>query len=291
MNNKYAKVTKNQTCAERSRSIEQYILPLIPKNKRGFSCTFDLSEIVQCIIYKLKTGVQWEYLFIDIECFNPPFSWQLVYYYYRQWSRSGVFEEMFELYLSLQKDKLDTENLNLDGTHSYVKRDCESAGYQYRKKGKTSNVLIMTDGGGIPISIGNVQSGNHNDLYEILPEFAAMTKSLNRCGVVVQNSILNADKGFDSKKLRRACRRRNIMPNIKENSRNRKKSKRGRKRFFNPEIYKRRFVNERTFAWLDSFRTLLVRFDKLDENWLSWHYLAFTLILLKVLMSSICNFK
>jgi transposase len=116
MNNKYAKVTKNQ--------IKQCILPLIPKNKRGFSCTFDLSEIVQCIIYKLKTGVQWECLFVEIESFKPPFSWQLVYYYYRKWCKAGVFKEMYELYLELQKDKLDTENLNLDGTHSYVKKAC-----------------------------------------------------------------------------------------------------------------------------------------------------------------------
>jgi transposase len=274
MNNKYAKVTKNQ--------IEQFILPLIPSNKRGFSCTFDMSEIVQCIIYKLKTGVQWKYLFVEIESFTPPFSWQLVYYYYRKWSKTGVFKEMFEVHLSLQKDKLDTENLNLDGTHSYVKKSCESVGYQHRKKGKTSNVLIMTDGHGIPISIGSIQSGNHHDLYEIVPEFSGMIKSLNRCGIVVENSILNADKGFDSKRLRRVCRRRNIEPNIKENNRNRKKAKRGRKRFFNTEVYKRRFVNERAFAWLDSFRTLLVRFDKLDESWLNWHYLAFSLLLLKV---------
>ena len=215
MNSKRTKVTKNQ--------IETYILPLIPSNKRGFSCTFDMSEIVQCIVYKLKTGVQWKFLFVDIESIKPPFSWQLVYYYYRKWVKSGVFKKMFELYLRLQKDKLDTEILNLDGTHSYVKRAGESVGYQYRKKGKTSNVLIMTDGNGIPISIGKVQSGNHNDLYEIIPEFAAMTKSLVRCGIAVQNSILNANKGFDSKKLRRACRRRGIVPNIKENNRNRKK--------------------------------------------------------------------
>ena len=274
MNNKFAKVTKNQ--------IEQCILPLIPKNQRGFCCTFDLSEIVQCIIYKLKTGVQWKCLFVDIESINPPFSWQLVYYYYRRWCKLGVFKQMFELYLELQKDKLDTENLNLDGTHSYVKKACESIGYQYRKKGKTSNVLIMTDGRGIPISISTVQSGNHNDLYEIVPEFSAMIKSLNRCGIVVENSILNADKGFDSRKLRRACRRRKMEPNIKENIRNRKKTKRGRKRFFNQDVYKRRFVNERAFAWLDSFRTLLIRYDKLDETWINWHYLAFALVVLKV---------
>jgi transposase len=274
MNSKHTNVTKNQ--------IETCILPLIPANRRGFSCRFDMSEIVQCIIYKLKTGVQWEFLFVDINSIKPPFSWQLVYYYYRKWVKSGIFKKMFELYLALQKDKLDTAHLNLDGTHSYVKKACESVGYQYRKKGKTSNVLIMTDGAGIPISIGSVQGGNHNDLYEIIPEFSAMMKSLSRCAITVQNSILNADKGFDSKKLRRACQRRGIVPNIKENSRNRKKNKRGRKRFFNHDVYKRRFVNERTFAWLDSFKTLLVRFDKLDENWINWHYLAFTIILLKV---------
>jgi hypothetical protein len=155
---------------------------------------------------------------------------------------------MFEVYLFLQRDKLDTENLKLDGTHSYVKKSCESAGYQYRKKGKTSNVLLMTDGRGIPIGIGDIQSGEHNDLYNIVPQFSRMIKSLNRCSIVLENSLLNADKGFDSKKLRRACRRRNIEPNIKENRRNRKKPKRGRKRFFNESVYKRRFVNERTFA-------------------------------------------
>ena len=274
MNSKYAKVTKNQ--------IENSILPFIPKNKRGFSSKVDLSEVVQCIIYKLKTGVQWQNLFIDLECFTPPFSWQLVYYYYRKWIKAGVFETIFEVYLDLQKDKLDTENLNLDGTHSYVKKASESSGYQYRKKGKTSNVLIMTDGRGIPIAIGGIQSGNHNDLYQIVPQFSDMIKSLNCCGIIVQNSILNADKWFDCKKLRRVCRRRNIEPNIKENIRNRKHKKRGRKRFFNKDVYKRRFVNERAFAWLDSFKTLFVRFDKLNDNWINWHYLAFALILLKV---------
>jgi transposase len=273
MNSKFAEIEKDQ--------IQKHILPLIPKNKRGFSPKVDLTQIVKCIIYKLKTGVQWKCLFIEIEDVTPPFFWQLVYYYYRKWGKMDVFKKMFEQCLHLQKEKLDIENLNLDGSHTYVKKSCQSAGYQHRKKGKTSNVLIMTDGGGIPIAISNIQSGNHNDLYRIVPQFSGMIKSLNRCGIAVENSILNADKGFDSKKLRRACQRRKIKPNIKENLRNRKKPKHGRRRFFDENIYKKRFVNERTFAWLDSFKTLLIRFDKLDQNWLNWHYIACTLILLK----------
>ena len=189
---------------------------------------------------------------------------------------------MFDTYLEIQQDKLDTEKLNLDGTHSLVKKAAESSKYQHRKKGKTTNVLIMTDGKGIPIAIGDILEGNRNDLYRVVPQFGTMIKELNHKNICVQNSILNADKGFDSKKLRRAIMRRNIVPNIKENLRNRKTNKRGRKRFYKDEIYKTRFVNERCFAWIDSFKTLLIRFDKSDKHWLDWHYLAFALILLKV---------
>lgn len=241
-----------------------------------------MCDIFKCIVHKLKTGCQWDCLFIDIESINPPFSWQTVYYFYRKWSREDVFKQMFDAYLEIQQDKLDIEKLNLDGTHSLVKKSAESSRYQHRKRGKTSNVLIMTDGKGIPIAIGDILEGNHNDLYRVVPQFGTMIKELNDKNICVQNSILNADKGFDSKKLRRAIMRRNIAPNIKENLRNRKTNKRGKKRFYKDEIYKTRFVNERCFAWIDSFKTLLIRFDKIDKNWLDWHYLAFALILLKV---------
>jgi transposase len=262
--------------------IEKCILPFIPKNKRGFTSKFSMHDIFKCIVHKLKTGCQWKFLFVDIESVTPPFSWQTVYYYFRKWCAANVFESMFQTYLSIQHDKLDTEKLNLDGTHSLVKKSAQSVAYQYRKKAKTSNILIMTDGNGIPIASGGIISGNHNDLYNIVPQYAAMIKQLNNCGICVENSVQNADKGFDSKALRRCIARRKMFANIKHNPRNRKKKKPGRKTYFNEAVYKTRFVNERCFAWMDSFRTLLIRFDTLDKSWLNWHYLAFALILLKV---------
>jgi len=274
MNCLLAKLTKVE--------LENCVLPFIPKNKRGFSSRFNMCDIFKSIVHKLKTGCQWDCLFIDIERIKPPFSWQTVYYFYSKWSRENVFKQMFDTYLEIQKDKLDTEKLNLDGTHSLVKKSAQSAAYQYRKKAKTSNVLIMTDGRGIPIAIGDILEGNHNDLYRVVPQFATMIKELKQRNICVQNSILNADKGFDSRNFRRAIMLRNIIPNIKENLRNRKTKKRGKKRFYRDEIYKTRFVNERCFAWIDSFKTLLIRFDKRDKHWLDWHYLAFALILLKV---------
>src|SRR5690606_790999 len=274
MNCKYTKLQKEE--------MENCIKPFIPVNRRGFPSRFDAGDIFRCIVHKLKTGCQWGLLFVDIEGFNPPFSWQTVYYHYRKWCRMGVFHDMFTTYLWIQKDRLDMERLNLDGTHSLVKRAAESSAYQHRKRGKTSNLLVMTDGRGIPVVCGDILSGNHNDLYRVVPQYGKMIRQLRECGICVDNSIQNADKGFDSKSLRRAIQRRNMIPNIKENTRNRKTPKAGRKREFNRQVYHERFVNERCFAWIDSFRTLLVRFDKLDRHWMNWHYLAFALILLKV---------
>ena len=109
-----------------------------------------------------------------------------------------------------------------------------------------------------------------------------MFNGLTDCGICIENSALNADKGFDSKHLRKYCHQRKVIPNIKENVRSRKKIKRGRKRQFFQKVYEERFVNERTFAWIDSFKTLLIRFDTSVISWLNWHYIAFVLILLKV---------
>ncbi len=226
MNCKYTNLTKVE--------IEQLILPFIPKNKRGFTSKFNMVDVFKCMVYKLKTGCQWSNLFFDIEGVKPPFSWQTVYYYYRKWCHLNVFEQMFKTYRSILKDCLDTEKLNLDGSHSLVKKSAESVDYQPRKKGRTSNVLVMTDGKGIPIAMGNILSGNHNDLFEIVPQFSLMIKDLKHSGIIIDNALLNPDKGFDSKKFIRAIQRRKMIPNIIENKRNRKSKKERGKEVFQP---------------------------------------------------------
>ena len=48
-----------------------------------------------------------------------------------------------------------------------------------------------------------------------------------------------------------------MKPNIAENPRNRKKTKRGRKRFVDDVLYAVRSTIERVFAWEDKFKRLL----------------------------------
>jgi len=102
--------------------ISSAILAHIPKNKRGFASRFSMKEVINCIIYKLKTGCQWSCLFIDLEGFKPPFSWQTAYYYFNKWSKAGVFEKAFQDIQKEQKAKLSLNLLHLDGTHSLAKK-------------------------------------------------------------------------------------------------------------------------------------------------------------------------
>ncbi len=50
---------------------------------------------------------------------------------------------------------------------------------------------------------------------------------------------------------------------------------------FDDELYKGRYVTERTNAWIDSFKALLIRFEFLVQNWISLHLMAFSVILLR----------
>ncbi|WP_245980468.1 transposase [Flagellimonas lutimaris] len=68
-------------------TIEMEIVPYIPLPKRGFAPTAPLYEIVNAILYKLKTGVQWEYLPSSSLFSQKVLSWQLVYLHYRIWCR------------------------------------------------------------------------------------------------------------------------------------------------------------------------------------------------------------
>ncbi|MCR9228539.1 MAG: transposase [Flavobacteriaceae bacterium] len=72
-------------------TIEMEIVPHIPLPKRGFAPTAPLYEIINAILYKLKTGVQWEYLPTSLLFSQKVLSWQSVYYHYRKWCRSGTF--------------------------------------------------------------------------------------------------------------------------------------------------------------------------------------------------------
>ena len=182
--------------------------------------------------------------------------------------------------LTIQQD-LNLSELNLDGTHSLAKKGGQSVAYQRRKKGKTSNILPIMDANGYVVASTGIIAGNHNDAYNLKPHLQTAFKEMKRLGLAIQGAYFNADMGFDTREARKTCFNHGLIPNIPENRRKRKQAKRGRKRLFNAAVYQGRFCAERTFAWVDKFKRLLIRFERYDACFLGAHYIAFTMINLR----------
>jgi hypothetical protein len=175
--------------------------------------------------------------------------------------------------LVIQAD-LDLSAINLDGTQTLAKKGGESVAYQGRKKGKTSNILPITDANGYIIASTGIIAGNHNDAYELKSHLQMAFKEMKRLGLDFQGAYLNADGIFDTKEARKTCFNYGVIPNIPENQR-------GRKPLFDDSIYHKRYATERTFAWIDSYKRLLIRFERKDDLFLGAHHLAFALINLR----------
>jgi transposase len=85
---------------------------------------------------------------------------------------------------------------------------------------------------------------------------------------------------------RRYCNRKcifnaGLIPNSPENPRNRKHPKRGRKRLFNAALHALRMRVERTFAWEDKFKRLLLRFERIQRRQYGMKLLGYTMINLR----------
>ena len=188
------------------------IVPLIPKTKRGFPPTVPLVEIVNAILYKLKTGVQWHQLPVKALFEQDPLTWHTVYYHYRKWCLSDSLKHGWISFLKTHKKDLDLSSVDLDGSHTPAIRGGDAVEYQGRKKRKTTNALYLSDRQGLPLAMSEPTSGNHNDLHDIEVQFEVVIGTLEQADIPVEGLFLNADAGFDSKNFRESCDKKSLMP-------------------------------------------------------------------------------
>ncbi len=106
-----------------------------------------------------------------------------------------------------------------------------------------------------------------------------MCTLLKEAGIELNGVFMNADAGFDAQTLRQQCSERNIEANIDRNPRNTDPTE--GYVYFDEELYKKRYVMERTNAWIDGFKALLVRYEGRVATWLQQHLMAFSILLLR----------
>lgn len=127
------------------------------------------------------------------------------------------------------------------------------------------------------LAMSTPMAGNHNDLYRIEESLKAIFEFLEQADIDTDSLFLNADAGFDSQGVREYLEDKGIVADIKENPRNGGE----RDNYFDEKLYERRFIIERANAWIDGQKALLVRYEKLDINWVALHLLAFSLFFLR----------
>ncbi|MDJ1493710.1 transposase [Cytophagaceae bacterium DM2B3-1] len=130
----------------------------------------------------------------------------------------------------------------------------------------------MTNTQGLVVSFTAPLAGNHHDSYQIEQRLDSLVEQMSKSGIRVDGLWVNADSGFDSESVRSCCIKHGIELNILDNQQN-KGLTMDSNHYFDELMYQKRFVIERTNAWADSYRTLLVRHDTSNACWTAWHYL------------------
>jgi Transposase DDE domain len=114
--------------------------------------------------------------------------------------------------------------------------------------------------------IGNGGESDHKAVIPIIPSVPA-------------NGYITADRGFDSKKLRRMLRYKGSMPLIPRRQFPNSPLRRTPK----PYIYKSRWQIEKAFSQTDQFRKLIVRQERNSNTYKQYWYLGFAWFELKKL--------
>jgi Transposase DDE domain len=122
---------------------------------------------------------------------------------------------------------------------------------------------------------------NETDMGLLPKSLNALKQVAKEVGLDLRGAYLNLDGGFDSARNRKCMFNAGLIPNIQDNPRNRKTTKRGRKRLFNEAMHALRMRVERTFAWEDKCKRLLLRFEHIQQRHYGMKLMAYTLINLR----------
>lgn len=155
-------------------------------------------------------------------------------------------------------------------------------GYDGNKKIKGIKISALNEKSGLPLSIF-ISPANIHDSKLYLPTIEKVRIKLSVGAPITRPRLINADAAYDSKDIQNYNRRRGIKSNIPVNPRNRKKRKRGRPIKLDEDIYKGRYAVERFFSWIEAFKKVTPRHERLEHSYLGLVTLACNLMLWRVL--------
>ncbi|PSH04652.1 MAG: IS5/IS1182 family transposase [Acidobacteria bacterium] len=145
------------------------------------------------------------------------------------------------------------------------------------KRGKGTKWMVLADGEGLPLGV-RLESASPSEVTLAEATLAEVRVPQPKGRPRQKPKRIIADRGYDSDPLRERLKKRGIeliAPYRKNNKERRYEDGRKLRR------YLRRWIVERTNAWLGQFRRLLVRHEHLLSTYRAFFYIACFWIILR----------
>lgn len=226
----------------------------------------DLRLMLDGTVFRMRTGCQWNQM---PERYGPD---STVHKWFQRFAADGVLEEIWAE-LVRECDALGAvrwEWQAADGVMGKSRFEGEKRGpnpTDRAKMGTKKSVLVEQEGGPLGVAI---DGANVHDTKLLERTIEAVVLERPDPEDVIQHLCL--DKAYDNPTGEGACETGGYVPHIRRIGEE-KLDEAGLKR--HPA---RRWVVERTIAWLQKCRALLVRYDKKAENYLGLIQLACALL-------------
>jgi transposase len=223
----------------------------------------DLREVFNALRWVVRTGAAWRYLPHDF----PP--WHTVYQQTQRWIRAGCFEAIVaDLRVLIRL----AEGRNRDPSASiFDSRTLQSspesgarAGYDGYKRKRGSKVHLAVDTLGEFLTMV-ITPANEQDRAQV-ERLAALVQAAT--GEHVELSFV--DQGYTGEPAAQAAAAHGIQLEVVALAE-------ARQGFV---LLPRRWVVERTFAWLSRFRRLAKDYERLPQTLVGLHLVAFTTLML-----------
>jgi transposase len=223
----------------------------------------DLRDVFDALRWIVRAGSPWRYLPNDF----PP--WEIVYQQTQRWIKAGVFEGMVhdlrELLRMVQCRTPEPTAAIFDSrTLQSTPESGHRSGYDGAKRKKGSKIHVAVDTLGNLLAL-HVTPANEQDRAQVKKTAKAVQKVTGK-----SVELAYVDQGYTGEKPAEAAKKQGIELEVVKLP----YAKRG---FV---LLPRRWVVERSLAWMARFRRLAKDYERLPETVAGLHFIAFAGLML-----------